>query len=43
LTKKLDSLDDEEHSGDDAPKTHLCVRKARGYPQSYLTKNLALA
>jgi hypothetical protein len=44
---KLDSEDDGERSrrglSEGTPETHLHVRKARGYPQSYPTGSLALA
>ena len=45
--RKLDSEDGGERSGrglsKGTPETHLCVGKARGYPQSYLTRSLAFA
>ena len=44
--RKLDSEDGGEPSGrgwsKGTPETHLHVGKARGYPQSYLTRSLAL-
>ena len=47
FSRKLDSEDGRERSGrgllEGTPETHLHVGKARGYPQSDLTRSLALA